>query len=319
LDVLTAAREFGLVTKSNLILGMGETIDEVHTALSDLHRAGCDIVTITQYLRPSPRHHPVERWVRPEEFVDLAGYAEGLGFAGVLAGRFEAYACGTGLFGKARKLKGICRELGVPVAQAVYVGDELRDLHAARQAGMRCYTVAWGFTDPAALRAAGPDAVPATTTELGALLSALLGGPALLLEVESHRPQELELALWTALPDEHHEGHGCSRPTHFEGVSFQENPWFSAAARDGWLSGVSGPVPLWWPTVSGTFAADGSAMVELRMEALVEAAPLSLLIGEDLCDIVECRVCPGGKDCFPLVASAVAVPKVDEESVGDCY
>ena len=86
LDVLTAAREFGLVTKSNLILGMGETIDEVHTALADLHNAGCDIVTITQYLRPSPRHHPVERWVRPEEFVDLAGYAEGLGFAGVLAG-----------------------------------------------------------------------------------------------------------------------------------------------------------------------------------------------------------------------------------------
>ena len=86
LDVLTAAREFGLVTKSNLILGMGETIDEVHVALADLHAAGCDIVTITQYLRPSPRHHPVERWVRPEEFVDLAAYAEKLGFAGVLAG-----------------------------------------------------------------------------------------------------------------------------------------------------------------------------------------------------------------------------------------
>jgi lipoic acid synthetase len=86
LDVLTAARDFGLVTKSNLILGMGETIDEVHTALADLHNAGCDIITITQYLRPSPRHHPVERWVRPEEFVELAAYAEGLGFAGVLAG-----------------------------------------------------------------------------------------------------------------------------------------------------------------------------------------------------------------------------------------
>ncbi|MGI9123609.1 MAG: lipoyl synthase [Mycobacterium sp.] len=86
LDVITAAREFGLVTKSNLILGMGETIDEVHVALADLHKAGCDIVTITQYLRPSPRHHPVERWVRPEEFVELAAYAEGLGFAGVLAG-----------------------------------------------------------------------------------------------------------------------------------------------------------------------------------------------------------------------------------------
>ena len=65
---------------------MGETIEEVHVALADLHAAGCDIVTITQYLRPSPRHHPVERWVRPEEFVDLAAYAEKLGFAGVLAG-----------------------------------------------------------------------------------------------------------------------------------------------------------------------------------------------------------------------------------------
>jgi len=86
LDVLTAARAFGLVTKSNLILGMGETIEEVQTALADLHNAGCDIVTITQYLRPSPRHHPVERWVNPEEFVELADYAEGLGFAGVLAG-----------------------------------------------------------------------------------------------------------------------------------------------------------------------------------------------------------------------------------------
>ena len=85
-DRLTAARDFGLVTKSNLILGMGETIEEVRTALVDLHNAGCDIITITQYLRPSPRHHPVERWVNPEEFVDLAAYAEGLGFAGVLAG-----------------------------------------------------------------------------------------------------------------------------------------------------------------------------------------------------------------------------------------
>jgi lipoic acid synthetase len=86
LDVLTAARAFGLVTKSNLILGMGEIIEEVQTALADLHNAGCDIVTITQYLRPSPRHHPVERWVNPEEFVELAAYAEGLGFSGVLAG-----------------------------------------------------------------------------------------------------------------------------------------------------------------------------------------------------------------------------------------
>jgi len=86
LSVLTAARDYGLVTKSNLILGMGETPEEVRTALKDLLDAGCDIVTITQYLRPSVRHHPVERWVRPEEFVEHAAFAEELGFAGVLAG-----------------------------------------------------------------------------------------------------------------------------------------------------------------------------------------------------------------------------------------
>ncbi|MFF7231187.1 lipoyl synthase [Streptomyces sioyaensis] len=86
LGVLTAAREFGLVTKSNLILGLGETRAEVSTALADLHAAGCDLVTITQYLRPSARHHPVDRWVRPEEFAELKEEAEEIGFAGVLSG-----------------------------------------------------------------------------------------------------------------------------------------------------------------------------------------------------------------------------------------
>ena len=86
LDVITQARAAGLVTKSNLILGMGEEIPEVHEALRDLSEAGCDLVTITQYLRPTPRHHPVERWVRPEEFVDLADHARGLGFLGVMSG-----------------------------------------------------------------------------------------------------------------------------------------------------------------------------------------------------------------------------------------
>jgi lipoic acid synthetase len=86
LDVLTGARAVGLVTKSNLILGMGETIEEVHQALRDLHAAGCELITITQYLRPSPRHHPVERWVRPEEFVELADYATEVGFSGVMSG-----------------------------------------------------------------------------------------------------------------------------------------------------------------------------------------------------------------------------------------
>jgi lipoyl synthase len=86
LDVITQGREAGLVTKSNLILGMGETRDEVDAALVDLHEAGCDLITITQYLRPSPRHHAVERWVKPEEFVELQERAEQIGFAGVMSG-----------------------------------------------------------------------------------------------------------------------------------------------------------------------------------------------------------------------------------------
>jgi lipoyl synthase len=86
LDVLRASRSFGLVTKTNLILGMGETRAEVSATLDDLHAAGAEIVTITQYLRPSPRHHPVQRWVRPEEFVELKTEAEEIGFAGVMSG-----------------------------------------------------------------------------------------------------------------------------------------------------------------------------------------------------------------------------------------
>ncbi len=86
LDVITQARNYGLVTKSNLILGMGETRDEISEALRDLYDAGTDIVTITQYLRPTPRHHPVERWVKPEEFVELKLEAEEMGFLGVLSG-----------------------------------------------------------------------------------------------------------------------------------------------------------------------------------------------------------------------------------------
>ncbi len=86
LDVLTQGRAAGMVTKSNLILGLGETRPEVSQALRDLHEAGCDLVTITQYLRPSTLHHPVERWVRPEEFVELREEAEQIGFAGVMSG-----------------------------------------------------------------------------------------------------------------------------------------------------------------------------------------------------------------------------------------
>ena len=80
------ARDFGLITKSNLILGLGETREEVTQALVDLHDAGCDLITITQYLRPTNRHHPVERWVKPEEFVELSKEANDIGFLGVMSG-----------------------------------------------------------------------------------------------------------------------------------------------------------------------------------------------------------------------------------------
>jgi lipoic acid synthetase len=86
LDVIRAARAEGLVTKSNLILGMGETRAEVSETLADLHAAGCELITITQYLRPSTRHHPVERWVEPVEFDELAEEATEIGFSGVMSG-----------------------------------------------------------------------------------------------------------------------------------------------------------------------------------------------------------------------------------------
>ena len=86
LDVISQARDFGLITKSNLILGMGEEREEVSQALQDLHDAGCDLITITQYLRPTSMHHPVVRWVKPHEFVELAAEAEAIGFSGVMSG-----------------------------------------------------------------------------------------------------------------------------------------------------------------------------------------------------------------------------------------
>jgi lipoic acid synthetase len=102
LDVLRLAHRAGLVTKSNLILGMGETRDEIAPAMADLRSAGCDLLTITQYLRPSAKHHPVDRWVKPEEFVELRDEALAMGFAGVMAGPLvrSSYRAGR-LYGQA--------------------------------------------------------------------------------------------------------------------------------------------------------------------------------------------------------------------------
>jgi lipoic acid synthetase len=65
---------------------MGEERAEISQSLRDLHEAGCELITITQYLRPSTRHHPVQRWVKPDEFVELREEAEQIGFTGVMSG-----------------------------------------------------------------------------------------------------------------------------------------------------------------------------------------------------------------------------------------
>lgn len=107
LNVISQARAFGLITKSNLILGMGETREEVSQALRDLHQAGCDLITITQYLRPTPMHHPVIRWVKPEEFVELSHEADEIGFLGVMSGPMvrSSYRAGR-LYKQAQEKRG---------------------------------------------------------------------------------------------------------------------------------------------------------------------------------------------------------------------
>ncbi len=85
-----AAREMrscGLI-KSGLMVGMGETPDEVAATLKDLKSAGCDAVTIGQYLSPSPRHMPVAEYMAPERFEEYADLARSLGFVGVASGPF---------------------------------------------------------------------------------------------------------------------------------------------------------------------------------------------------------------------------------------
>ncbi len=108
LSVITKARDFGLITKSNLILGLGETREEVTQALVDLNSAGCDLITITQYLRPTNKHHPVMRWVKPEEFVELADEAKEIGFAGVMSGPLvrSSYRAGR-LYKQAQEAKAV--------------------------------------------------------------------------------------------------------------------------------------------------------------------------------------------------------------------
>ena len=85
LAVLARAKESGLVTKSGLVVGMGETFDEVLSTLADLHGVGVDIVTIGQYLRPTSNHLAVARWWRPEEFEQAKQIGEAMGIPHVEA------------------------------------------------------------------------------------------------------------------------------------------------------------------------------------------------------------------------------------------
>ena len=126
LDVITQGQNMGMVTKSNLILGMGETREEVSGALKDLRDAGCDLLTITQYLRPSERHLPVDRWVKPQEFVDISTEAEELGFLGVMSGPLvrSSYRAGR-LWAGAMRRKG--RELPPLLAHIEDSGTTLQE------------------------------------------------------------------------------------------------------------------------------------------------------------------------------------------------
>jgi lipoic acid synthetase len=86
LGVLARAKDAGLLTKSGIMLGLGEHVDEVRAANMDLRCVGAELLTIGQYLQPSGSHLPVAKWWHPDEFAELREYAEGLGFAHVESG-----------------------------------------------------------------------------------------------------------------------------------------------------------------------------------------------------------------------------------------
>ncbi|QHI70231.1 lipoyl synthase [Tichowtungia aerotolerans] len=81
-----AAERGGVLVKSGLMLGLGETDEEVFQALEDLYSAGVRLLTLGQYLAPTREHHPVERFISPEHFDELAARAREMGFEGVAAG-----------------------------------------------------------------------------------------------------------------------------------------------------------------------------------------------------------------------------------------
>ena len=86
LKVLQQSKEAGLLTKTGMMLGIGEEPDEVGRVMDDLVAIGCDILTLGQYLQPTPRHLPVDRWVTPEEFAEWKEIGEAKGLRHVESG-----------------------------------------------------------------------------------------------------------------------------------------------------------------------------------------------------------------------------------------
>mgnify|MGYP001044563149 FL=1 len=108
LGVLEAARRRGFLTKSGLMVGLGESGDDLRRTFADLRRAGCDLLTVGQYLRPTAAHHPVARYYEPREFDALAAEARRIGFAGVACGPLvrSSYDAGR-LYDAARPKDGV--------------------------------------------------------------------------------------------------------------------------------------------------------------------------------------------------------------------
>lgn len=84
----TAASDGGPVTKSGIMLGLGETRDELLKVFEDLRKADCEILTLGQYLAPSAKHYPIQRYVPPDEFDELAAIAEDFGFSACASGPY---------------------------------------------------------------------------------------------------------------------------------------------------------------------------------------------------------------------------------------
>ena len=88
IEVIKYAKEKGLKTKSGFMVGLGETKEEVLDLIKELYEAGCDYITIGQYLRPSLKHYEVKRYVHPDEFFEYEDYAKSIGIKKIAAGPF---------------------------------------------------------------------------------------------------------------------------------------------------------------------------------------------------------------------------------------